>query len=240
MKRLACSFRNTPRHSSLNIFHHSIIIIVLGLWMITPVNAGVVYAQTLAAKDYKEGFKLEWSTSQEQGSEFFVVERAEDGIHYESIGVVKAQGDSDRLEKYDFNDLELGITTAYYRLKQFDKDGTSIFSASVEVKKFAPVNYVISGIKEKENIYIIFIESVAEGAISLSLQDMTGEELVRRKFLLERGLNEYQLNLESEKPGNYSLIAKRGMEFSIRNFEILKDPERNKDRVSSKDNNKGG
>jgi len=226
--------------SFFNILCKNIIIIAGVLLMAAPAYAGVIYAQKLTVQDYKEGFRLEWSTSQENGSELFVIEQSGDGVNYQSIGVVKAKGDSEELKKYHFNDLQLGITTTYYRLRQSDRDGTSFLSASVKVSKFAPVNYVISGIEKEKDGYLIFIESVTTGSIILSLQDLKGEKLVREEFVLEKGLNEYRMDLGEEPPGDYSLIAKKGAEFSIRNFKILSDPEREKDRMSSKERKKGG
>ena len=240
MKQSAQVFDSNPPRFFFNILCKNMIMIFGMLLMAIPVKAGVIYAQQLTAKDYKEGFQLEWSTTRESGSELFVVEQSDNGVDFQSIGVVKAMGDSEQLHKYHFNDLRLGIKTSYYRLRQSDKDGTSFLSAVIMVNKFAPVNYVISGIEKDKHIYTVFIESVIEGFLSLSLQDLRGEELVRKEYKLQKGLNEYPMDLGNESPGDYSLIVKQGSELCIQNFKILNDPEREKDHVSSKNGKKGG
>lgn len=72
---------------------------------------------------------LTWSTLQEYNTTQFVVERSIDGEHFESIGKVKAQGNSSMVSNYQFTDVLPYKGINYYRLRQEDKDGKFTYSA---------------------------------------------------------------------------------------------------------------
>lgn len=201
--------------------------------------AGVVYSKELKVIDYKEGFKLEWTTISEVESELFVIERSLNGIDFENIGTIKAAGNSATAVEYTYSDLQLGLETAYYRLRQTDFDGSNFLSEIQKIEKFIPVHYLISGIENEHKIFLIYVESVVEGELTCILQSLEGEIMRKEHFMLQKGLNEYRLDLDSEKEGNYSLVLKNGSDFCVNNLEIKEDPEKKKDRLSRKESTKG-
>ncbi|MEO5893395.1 MAG: lamin tail domain-containing protein [Ferruginibacter sp.] len=71
---------------------------------------------------------LRWSTSQEQNSKSFTVQRSIDNRKWKTVGTVKAAGNSDVKKNYKLTDSipENGIN--YYRLKQTDMDGKIQYS----------------------------------------------------------------------------------------------------------------
>lgn len=80
--------------------------------------------------------KLFWSTAQEINSDYFVVERSSDSHLFQTLGSVRAQGNTDEISGYSYTDKSLqrlpsGI--AYYRLKQVDFDGQYEYSPVVEL-----------------------------------------------------------------------------------------------------------
>jgi hypothetical protein len=77
--------------------------------------------------------KLSWSTTQEENSLLFDVERSANGGSFTKIGTVNAQGNSSIKVDYSFNDRQPLTGNNYYRLKQVDKDGKSEYSTIVKV-----------------------------------------------------------------------------------------------------------
>ena len=75
-----------------------------------------------AQKDGKTAL-LKWTTIQEQNTSFFAVERSTDGIRFESIGTVKAAGNSNTQKSYTLTDGVPAKGINYYRIRQVDKDG---------------------------------------------------------------------------------------------------------------------
>ncbi|HEX8327940.1 MAG TPA: T9SS type A sorting domain-containing protein [Hymenobacter sp.] len=91
------------------------------------------------------GTDLTWATSSEKNSSHFVVERSigRDAA-FQVVGRVNAAGNSSAALAYKLRDAEAaaqGVSVLYYRLRQVDVDGTTVFSPmiSVAVGKLAVV-----------------------------------------------------------------------------------------------------
>jgi len=77
---------------------------------------------------HEQGALLNWATATEINSSYFIIERSRDGKNFDPIGKVKAAGNSHSLINYSYLDptIESGIT--YYRIVEYDKDGSSAYS----------------------------------------------------------------------------------------------------------------
>lgn len=71
---------------------------------------------------------LKWQTAQEENSHDFSIERSSDGSKYVSIGTVAAAGNSSTATNYSFTDVAPATGLNYYRLKETDLDGKSMYS----------------------------------------------------------------------------------------------------------------
>lgn len=71
---------------------------------------------------------LRWSTTTESKSERFEIERSADGKNWNTIGQVKAEGNSTSLQEYSFTDLRPMRGTNLYHLKMIDTDGSFAYS----------------------------------------------------------------------------------------------------------------
>jgi hypothetical protein len=96
-------------------------------WMMATQN---LFVLPVTLKDFtanREGLGVmtKWVTSEESRSDYFTVERSEDGRNFTAIGKVAAAGNSSYEKKYNFFDAAppTGVYYLYYRLKQTDKDG---------------------------------------------------------------------------------------------------------------------
>ena len=96
----------------------------------TKFDALIVPVELSAWKGTVEGDKnhLSWETRSERNTDFFAVERSENGKEFTAIGRVKASGSSAAVLKYAFDDEKPLLNTAYYRLKTVDLDAS--FSVS--------------------------------------------------------------------------------------------------------------
>lgn len=72
---------------------------------------------------------LLWSTSTEQNSSHFDIERSIDGSHFIKVGSVSAAGNASHLKSYQFKDLEPVTGRNYYRLCSIDFNGEKKYSA---------------------------------------------------------------------------------------------------------------
>ncbi|MFL5729485.1 MAG: T9SS type A sorting domain-containing protein, partial [Cytophagaceae bacterium] len=71
---------------------------------------------------------LTWTTSSEKNSLYFLVEKSSDGISFTGIGKVNAAGNTSAIQQYSFTDQNLASGVTYYRLAQYDVDGSVYYS----------------------------------------------------------------------------------------------------------------
>lgn len=99
---------------------------------VTPGSLPVTWVYFKGRKT-AEGNALEWSTSEETNSAYFVVERSRrPGLGFEQIDTVQAAGNISHTRSYSYTDSRID-DIIYYRLKQVDRDGTYNYSRIVDV-----------------------------------------------------------------------------------------------------------
>lgn len=81
-----------------------------------------------------DGFinQLTWQTESEVNSDYFVIEKSENAIHWQNLTKVAAVGNSSNPHTYKTIDDQPHRLT-YYRLLSMDKDGTKTFSKIISV-----------------------------------------------------------------------------------------------------------
>lgn len=72
--------------------------------------------------------ELNWATASEINNAYFVVERSNNAVDFESIGTVEGAGNSNTVLTYKYNDVLPLQATSYYRLKQVDFNGEYEYS----------------------------------------------------------------------------------------------------------------
>jgi trimeric autotransporter adhesin len=77
--------------------------------------------------------RLNWTTSFEQNSSHFRIERSADARQFTTIGKVIAAGESNTLRPYTFIDPSPLSGNNYYRLLQLDRDSSKMYSSVVQV-----------------------------------------------------------------------------------------------------------
>lgn len=90
------------------------------------------------ARAYGERVTLNWETAWERNANSFDVQRSSDAFEFETIGVQRAQGNSQTLTRYSFVDTRSGNGVKYYRLLQRDNDGSVSVSSVVSVAPDEP------------------------------------------------------------------------------------------------------
>jgi hypothetical protein len=123
---------------------------------------------------------LQWTTTWEQNTRNFGVERSYDGISFGTIAYVPAIGNSNTPHQYVFTDTSIAHEKNYYRLKQTDLDDQFIYSKVIQVNGNTPVNpFTASPSPFSTGVDILFAQAPA-GKISIRLLDMTGRSLIRQ------------------------------------------------------------
>ena len=133
-----------------------------------PVELLAFEAETVPA-----GVQLDWSTAGEQNSAYFEVQRSSDGLHFESIGMVAAAGNSQDILAYSFLDKQPIPGLNYYRLKQVDLDGAYeiLPVRAVDVSTFASLR--VSPNPFRDQVKVQWQDETGSPA-QVSILDVTG------------------------------------------------------------------
>lgn len=67
---------------------------------------------------------LSWSTESERNNDYFLVQRSLDAVNFETVGKLEGAGNSNGLLNYSLDDEKTRLGITYYRLQQYDFDGT--------------------------------------------------------------------------------------------------------------------
>jgi hypothetical protein len=71
---------------------------------------------------------LNWQTASEQNSAYFIIEKSSDGNSFHQLSRISAKGNSQVIVNYVFEDKEPLDGMSYYRLMQYDLDGSFTYS----------------------------------------------------------------------------------------------------------------
>ncbi|HEY4109409.1 zinc-dependent metalloprotease [Puia sp.] len=123
---------------------------------------------------------LAWSTSFEQNSAGFEVDRSYDGLHFSKIGYVPAAGNSTTEKDYTFTDPSLTTDSNFYQLKEISLDGRATYSKVILVRDpHASPSFTVLPNPFTTDIDVAF-GHVPAGSIQIRVLDITGRELWRQ------------------------------------------------------------
>ena len=151
-----------------------------------------------------------WKTASESNSDYFVLERSRDGIHWTEITELKAAGTSNKENHYTHYDLGAGrYFEGYYQLTQVDYDGKfKIYNpVSVQCNKEAEYQVAVYPNPVTDKM-LVTVYSLKPSHIEIDLTNLSGQILTQREFELEKGMNVFEFDLASYKKGLYIIYVK--------------------------------
>lgn len=94
----------------------------------------VSFIEFSAKKIKSQRILVRWQTALEINNDYFVLLRSLDGIRFDSIALIKGQGSSSKLTRYNYIDFIPEISSnIFYRLKQVDLNSNYSFSDIVQL-----------------------------------------------------------------------------------------------------------
>lgn len=125
--------------------------------------------------------KVSWTTTSELNNDYFLVQKSIDGINWSNIGNVKGAGNSEKLVKYNFNDMNPVNGVQFYRLQQFDINGEYEFTSVVAVRFNANTNNETVTVYPNPatgNTLNVNINSNEEGNATVSIINSLGQKVL--------------------------------------------------------------
>lgn len=220
------------KSTMLRLFKASICILLC-----SPLNAyaGVIYNKNFEGEEREVGVFLSWSTSSEDNSSMFFIERATDGADFESIGAIGGAGDSDQMTDYNYLDLDVRGTYVLYRLQQVDKDGTTTYSKPLFINKTNENNFMVSRMTDVMTMddFEVTFDMLIDAEVEYHLKNAKGETVIRENMSVGKGVNDIIIDMADADIGTYKLTLKVLDEEEEITFKKIKS---NKQTVTAKKN----
>lgn len=167
-----------------------------------------VKLMNFAAKKDNNRIKIEWSTASEVNSDYFLIEKAgTDGVFNYLDKQNSSATNTHAIKNYIAWDSTPANGINYYRLIQFDKDGTRSEPtfASVNFNELMIVSAKAFPNPTQKDINFS-IENFAGKSIKTRLVNLYGQVIHEQEFNTQAGNSSYQLSLRQELPkGHYVL-----------------------------------
>ncbi|RYG18619.1 MAG: T9SS type A sorting domain-containing protein, partial [Chitinophagaceae bacterium] len=164
-----------------------------------------VALESFIAKKVNQSSQLTWKVATEVDNDRFVIERSTDGVKFNSISSIASKGNTQKSVTYSYTDFSPQNGINYYRLSQFDKDGTlkllgtqavSFNFNEIEVSVYP--NPVSDVLKLNLNNYT--------GAFSVKTVSLLGQILSSKHFKNANGEEKF-LDVRNLSAGNYILLV---------------------------------
>jgi hypothetical protein len=184
----------------------------------TPLYVEIIDFYGVQHEGYNE---LNWTTGAEYNNSHFGIERSLDGENYSLIGELTGNGTTLESSSYRFNDYSPGNSATYYRLKQYDFDGTMDFSNIIVIaqsgnKEFKVVNAFPN---PASDLFTIQLISPEEDNASVQIRNTSGRTVSKLSHPLVEGINEIDLNVDKLSKGLYLISIKNEKSQSL---EVIK------------------
>jgi hypothetical protein len=171
--------------------------------------------------------EIDWKTITESNLADLIVEKSSDGANFTELCDVKGTGNSSVPKLYACYDISLFEEISYYRLKEIDKNGSIRYFNSISVLADACLNESINQIIVFPNPTIsnqLNINTVTENAddIVCEIMDITGKLCKTQHITLQKGINNYNLNLEGLATGIYLLKVYSNVSGETQNIKFIK------------------
>lgn len=143
-----------------------------------------VKLRSFKASSITGGTELNWVTERENGNDYFVVERSEDGTNYTAIGTIDGQEQSTRLKEYSLIDPQAANGLVYYRLRQVSVDGKGNYLQTVTItgRMVHGIEYFPNPVR---NNFTIQVRQKETGLMKINLYSIDGR-LLKQKQLMKQ------------------------------------------------------
>ncbi|MEN9609661.1 MAG: hypothetical protein RLZZ628_475 [Bacteroidota bacterium] len=163
---------------------------------------------------------LAWATASEKNNAFFEVERSYNGLHFETIGVLKGQGTTNLPTQYFFSDAAATGVIAYYRLKDVEFSGVMSHSKVLSVDLGKSAKLEIGTISVEGGL--VTFNATADSDATFSVVNLGGQSVAHVKSIATKGGNIVQMPLSHLANGIYLMNLQTNNSAVTKKFIVTK------------------
>jgi hypothetical protein len=148
---------------------------------------------------------VNWASGNEKKYDYYTVEKAKDGLHFETASMIKSGGNTNTIIDYIDIDYSPYSGISYYRLKQTDYSGEISYSDVVRVNyQFSKDGTVVSC----HDIDPIDLSEIDKKDILVVVMDDKGNEFVSKVILNSQDGTLYATDTRNRlSKGSYRVLA---------------------------------
>ena len=169
-----------------------------------PLPVDLISFTGLCKKSYNY---LLWQTASEFNNDYFLVEKSLDGEYFSTIAQVFSTGNNNTLKEYALRDDAPFNGVNYYRLHQYDKNGTDSYSSIISLNCFsnATIEDLLPISPSNEFIEVI-IQGVAGKKYLLSVTNILGQTILDKEIEMTDNNQTVRLLETGVSPGMYYIV----------------------------------
>jgi len=175
------------------------------------------------AASENKNVNVKWETASQVNCDYFSVERSANGVDFTSIATIKGQGNSNQKDAYNYTDDNAPAGVSYYRLTQFDFNGTSqtFNTVSVRVKPASEVTVYPNPIQTGGTATIEIPVADNNHTIEVSMMNIEGKQIFTKSF--EGGNHNGTISFQTEFPskGTFLLMVKESDNKIIKKIVVI-------------------
>ena len=141
----------------------------------TPLPVELV---SFTGKAENTAVRLNWATASELQNKGFEVERRTDQSDWQKLGFVAGNGTTNQRHNYSYQDRSPVAGNNYYRLRQIDLDGKSVYSQAVTVQMGA-VPFSLSPVPATD---VLTINGLGAGKHVAEIYNARGQRVLSKEF----------------------------------------------------------
>lgn len=146
----------------------------------------------------EKNISLQWITLSESNNSHFEVQRSFNGIDFELIGTVDGKGTTDQVSTYSFYDDKSSENTLYYRIVQYDYDGTRTIGPVKVINLTQELNISVSPHPSSTTQTTIQLYHPDENDINVIITDDMGRQHFKKSYSTDQGITIIDLHEEIE------------------------------------------
>ncbi|MEI9945324.1 MAG: T9SS type A sorting domain-containing protein [Chitinophagaceae bacterium] len=162
-----------------------------------------VHFISFGAVENNDIITLKWKVENETSADRYSIERSTDGIHYSTIKEVYPPANNTGANNYSLDDKvgSLSSSMLYYRIKQYDHDGSFYYSKVLAVNRNKKSSAIVIYPNPVADNLFINITAVTNDKATIKVTNSTGAQVIVQQVQLTNGNNFNTINGIDKLPG---------------------------------------
>jgi pectate lyase len=154
--------------------------------------------------DNSNAIRLNWQTANEEHVSHFSIERSNDGLNFNPLGIIAARN-TKAINDYTFSDNSPFNSINYYRLRMVDFDGKETFSKIISLKDNATIKNSLKAYPSVSDAFLT-VETTSKESATLKIVDVLGRVLMTKTIEASNSILSQSITIGALPNGVYSII----------------------------------